>query len=78
MDLPWDKSLSDWPKGTITTFAWQIYRLVSSALAARDEGCRDTITKRLSSQEETEREMSAANGGSLMSRKEIFDDDIPF
>lgn len=75
LELPWDKPIGEWPKPVITTFAWHIHRLVASAMAARDEGAQCTITKKLRS--ETEREVSAALNGPLMSRAE-FNDDIPF
>ena len=77
LELPWDKPVGEWPKPVITTLAWHIYRLAGSAIAARDEGAQCTITKKLS-RVETEREISAANGGGLLSRSELHDDDIPF
>ncbi len=74
--VDWSKPIGEWSKDQITSFAWQIHRLTDAALAARDEGSIDTITRRLS-QPEVEREMSAAGGGPLLSRREL-DDDIPF
>jgi hypothetical protein len=74
LELPWDMPVAEWPKDTITSFAWQIHRMVDSALAARDQGATDKITRRI---DVGEREFSAANGGSLLTRKEL-DDDIPF
>jgi hypothetical protein len=74
INLPWEKPVGEWPKETIVAFAWQIHGLVAGALEDRNEGARDTITKRL---EAGERQFSAANGGPLMTRKEM-DDDIPF
>ena len=76
IELPWTSPVGEWPKQTIILFAWSIHRLIGSALAARDEGAKCTIAKRLS-KSEIEREASAANGGSLMSREEL-NDDIPF
>jgi hypothetical protein len=76
IELPWDKPVGEWGKPVITSFAWQIYRLASSAITARDEGATDKVVRRLS-QVETERELSAANGGPLLARNEL-SDDIPF
>lgn len=85
VSLPWELPLGEWPKETITSFAWQIHQLVGAALALRDEGSsRDHIARRLDT---AEREISAANGGPLMTREELmgplrpngdFSDDIPF
>lgn len=75
MDLPWSQPLGEWPKETITSFAWQIHQLVNAALALRDEGAsRDHIVRRL---DQAEREVSAANGGPLMTRQEL-SDEFPF
>lgn len=74
--VDWAKPVTEWSKDQIVTFAWQIYRLTDSALAARDEGATDKIVQRYS-QPIAEREMSAKNGGPLLARKEL-DDDIPF
>lgn len=76
LELPWDKPIGEWPKETIVSFGWHMHRLIGSALAARDEGAQCTITKRLS-RAETERELSAAQGGPLLARNEL-DDAIPF
>lgn len=74
--VDWSKPVGEWSKDQIVGFAWQIHKLTDAALAARDEGANDKIVRRLN-QSETERELSARNGGSLMSRKEL-DDEIPF
>lgn len=74
--VDWSKPIGEWSKDQIVSFAWQIYRLTDSALAARDEGATDKIVRRLS-QPEMERELSAKNGGPLLARGEM-DDDIPF
>lgn len=74
--VDWEKPIGEWSKDQIVSFSWQIHRLTDAALAARDEGATDKITKRLS-QPETEREISAKNGGPLLARGEL-DDDIPF
>lgn len=74
-DLDWSKPVGEWSKDQIVSFAWQIYKLTDSALAARDEGAQDKIVQRLS-QPVMERENSAAHGGPLMSREEL-NDDIP-
>lgn len=76
LNLPWEKPIGEWPKPTITSFAWHIHRLSTSALAARDEGAGCTIARRLS-QNQTERELSSAQGGTLLARTEL-NDDIPF
>lgn len=72
--VDWAKPVGEWPKAAIVSFAWQIHRLTDAALAARDQGAKDKVVQRLS---ETEREISAAHGGPLMTRGEM-DDDIPF
>jgi hypothetical protein len=75
--VPWDKPIGDWSKNQMISFAWQTYRLVDQALAARDEGAECKITMN-NSQARAERELSAKNGGPLLSRKELSDDEIPF
>lgn len=75
-DVDWSKPVGEWSKDQIISFAWQIYRLTNGALAARDEGATDKITRVLS-QNEIERNHSADHGGPLLSRSEM-DDDIPF
>lgn len=74
--LDWANPVGEWSKDQIVSFAWQIYKLSGSALAARDEGAQDKIVQRLS-QPRMERENSAAHGGPLMSRADL-NDDIPF
>lgn len=74
--VDWNKPIGEWSKDQIVSFAWQIYRLTDSAIAARDEGATDKIVQRYS-QPEMERELSAKNGGPLLARKELHDD-IPF
>ena len=76
VELPWDQTIGNWSKDAITSFAWHCHGLVDAALAARDEGATDKIVKRLS-QPEVEREVSAANRGPLLARREL-DDEIPF
>lgn len=73
--LDWSRPIGEWHKDQITSFAWQIYKLTDAALAARDEGATDKIVKINRSQ--VEREVSAANGGPYMTRREM-DDEIPF
>lgn len=74
--LDWSKPVGEWSKDQIVSFAWQIYKLTGSALAARDEGAQDKIVQRIS-QPQMERENSAAHGGPLLARGEL-SDDIPF
>ena len=74
--VDWAKPIGDWSKDQITSFAWQIYKLTDSALAARDEGAVDKIVRRLN-QPIMERENSAAHGGPLLARGEL-EDDLPF
>lgn len=73
--LDWAAPLGEWQKEQIVTLGWHMYRLVGAAIAARDEGQGSNIVQ--FSKEKTEREVSAANGGPLMSREEL-SDDIPF
>lgn len=73
--VDWAKPVGEWSKDQIISFAWQIYRLSDGALAARDQATPGKIVSIDRSQ--MEREVSAANRGSLMSRSEM-DDDIPF
>jgi hypothetical protein len=68
------KPVGEWAKSQIVSFAWQIHKLVDAVLAARDEGSTDKIVTRL---DRAEREINAANGGSLMTHKEL-NDDVPF
>lgn len=75
-DVDWSKPVGEWTKDQIVSFAWQIYKLTDGALAARDEGATDKIVRRLS-QPQMERELSATQGGSLMSRGEL-NDEVPF
>jgi hypothetical protein len=75
--IPWDKPIGEWSKDQMVSFAWQTYRLVDQALAARDEGAECKITVN-SSQARAERELSAKNGGPLLARGELNDADIPF
>lgn len=67
--VDWSKPVGDWSKDQIVGFAWQIYRLTDAALAQRDEGKTDVITKLNLDREE--RIISAQNGGPLMSRVEL-------
>lgn len=73
--VDWSKPVGEWSKDQIVSFAYQINRLASSALAARDEGATDKLTR--SNRDQMEREGSAQAGGPLMSLKEL-NDDIPF
>lgn len=74
--VDWEKPLGEWSKDQIVSFSWQIHRLTDSAIAARDLGSQDVITRRIS-KNETERKLSAEHGGPLLARSEL-DDDIPF
>jgi hypothetical protein len=71
--MPWDKPIGEWSKNQMVDFAWNVHRLVEQALSARDEGEECKITQSV-----VERELSAKNGGPLLSRKELNNDDIPF
>lgn len=87
-NVDWAKPVGEWSKDQIISFSWQIYRLTNAALAARDDGAVDKITRTLASQDTMERENSAANGGPLLSQSEAYppprfvssdmNDDIPF
>lgn len=73
--VDWSKPVGDWSKEQIVSFAWQIHKLTAAALVARDEGATDRIAKYNKAQQE--REVSAANKGPLMDRREL-NDSIPF
>ena len=77
LDVPWDKPISEWSKEQMVSFIWQSHCLVEQALSCRDEGAECKITMD-ASQAKAERELSARNGGPLLSRKEVSDADIPF
>ena len=73
--IDWGKPVGEWSKDEIVSFVWQAHQLAGPALSARDLGAKDKITR--TSQAETERELSAANGGPLMARGEL-NDIVPF
>jgi hypothetical protein len=80
--VDWSKPVGDWSKAQIISFAWQIHKLVDLACLARDE-CKvgevnKPQTREIPSQEKAERVYSASKGKSLMSRKELMDDQVPF
>jgi hypothetical protein len=66
--LDWNKPLGEWTKEQIAAFAWDSYRTINAALAARDAGGTDHVIK--FNKEQCEREVSAANGGALLARQE--------
>lgn len=66
--VDWSKPIGEWSKDQIVSFSWQIYRLTDAALAQRDEGKTDVVTKL--SLDRQERIISALNGGPLLSRAE--------
>jgi hypothetical protein len=73
-DVPWNKPVAEWSRDQIIMFAWHVHKLVQMAMVARDVGEKDKLTQNI---ERSERELSAAHGGPLLSRKEM-DDKIPF
>lgn len=73
--LNWEKPVGEWGKEEIVSFAWQIHKLTVAALAARDEAVTGKIVS--IDRNKTERELSAADGGPVMTRREL-DDEIPF
>jgi hypothetical protein len=73
--LDWSSPLANLSKAQMIKLCWHAFRLVNGALAARDEGARDEITKHFDADV---REMSGANGGMLVTPGEIPDDGIPF
>ena len=74
--IDWDKPIGEWSKEQMVSFIWQSHCLVEQALSCRDEGAECKITVD-ASQTKAERELSARNGGPLLSRKEL-DDECPF
>ncbi|MGY3615701.1 hypothetical protein [Bradyrhizobium sp. USDA 10063] len=74
--VPWDKPIGEWSKEQVIRFTWNVHYLIDGAIARREEGAEGKITQ--GSQARTERELSARNGGPLMSRVELNDDDVPF
>lgn len=74
IEVPWDKPIGEWSKAQVVAFAWHAHKLVDGALASRDEGAVDVITQL--NRGLSERELSAANGGPLMTRDEM-NDEIP-
>jgi hypothetical protein len=75
--LPWDKPLNEWSKQQMVRFTWNAHRLICAAMSARDDGAPGKLMQKVSLSV-AEREFSARNGGPLLSRKELGDDDIPF
>lgn len=71
--LAWQKPIGEWSKKEIVSFAWHTHKLVDAALAARDEGQKDVITKLA---DEEARAVNAAAGGPLMAPGEL--EDVPF
>jgi hypothetical protein len=76
MTLPWGNAIGSWPKGQMIKFCHRIWQLSDEALKSRDKGAVDKIVRRLS-QDEMERNASAAVGGSLVTHDEL-NDEIPF
>ena len=74
-NVDWSKPLNDWSKEEMVSFAWQIHSLIAQAQTAQLDGGDGKVTQ--FSQAQQERELSAKNGGSLVSRGEL-DDPIPF
>lgn len=70
LDMDWSKPLANMSKDEITKLAWHFHKLSDQALARRDEGSLDRSTKTQFDPARAEREISAANGGSLLSRNE--------
>lgn len=73
--VDWNKPLADFDKGEMVSLAWKISSLVAQSLVAQAQGSEDKITQ--FSKDRQERQVSADNGGPLMSRREM-DDEIPF
>jgi hypothetical protein len=74
--VDWEKPIGEWSKNQIISFACQIHRLADKALMMRSMGEEDSITQKID-QPRWERELSAGQGGPLLSRGEL-NDDIPF
>jgi hypothetical protein len=70
--VDWNKPLADFDKGEMVSLAWNISSLVAHSLVAQAQGSEDKITQ--FSKDRQEREVSAANGGPLMSRRELNDE----
>ncbi|MGY2987675.1 hypothetical protein [Bradyrhizobium sp. USDA 4508] len=74
--IDWSKPVSEWSRDEMIRFTWNAHYLIDGAIARREEGAEGKLTR--ASQARTERELSARNGGPLLSRKELDDDEPPF
>jgi hypothetical protein len=74
--IDWDKPVTEWSREQMIRFTWNAHYLIDGAIARREEGAEGKITN--VSQARTERELSAKNGGPLMSRREMDDVEPPF
>jgi hypothetical protein len=75
-DIDWERPVSAWPKDTVIRFLLAAMKLITAAMAARDQSAGGTATNR-KSVEEMQRIASAEAGGSLVAPGEL-DDDVPF
>lgn len=74
--IDWSKPVGGWSKQEIINFALGVYRLVDEALALRDEGSIDKLTRHLN-RDAMERTASELGGGPLMTREEM-SEEVPF
>lgn len=74
--VDWSKPLGELSKKEIVNFVWHAYQIVGEALERQAEGSEDKITQ--FSKDKQERQVSADNGGPLMSLGEMNDDKVPF
>lgn len=67
--LDWAKPVGDWSKEEIIGFAWHCHRSIDAALARQREASEPAIIRR--PYERLERELTASNGGPLMTQDEL-------
>jgi hypothetical protein len=74
--INWERPVSAWSKDTVIRFLLAAMKLITAAMAARDQSAGGIATNR-KSVEEMQRVASAEAGGSLAVPGEL-DDDVPF
>jgi len=74
--IDWERPVSAWSKDTVIRFLLAAMKLITAAMAARDQSAGGIATNR-KSVEEMQRVASAEAGGSLAAPGEL-DDDVPF
>lgn len=74
IELDWSKPVGDWSRDEVTQFAWHCYREIDGALARQADNTPNIVRYNTDA---VGRELSAANGGPLMTPDEM-DAEIPF